>query len=337
MQQSPTQERGYPLTPRELEEFTGQLQLVCRACRKRDRYSVGRVFISVPALQKALRKEGTYEDAAYFTGYFHCTRCGSGGPWRFTKFTKARLTILPLLGKVGGLGQVHLGELRLYDGTPCHTGVEGETYLRRQIEADPDNYFLWNRLGNVFSSAEEPSLAQPAFEKAVALNPDDVESHHSLAEIYRERGELDQAAAHYHRVLRGARHAPPRTKEKAELLKALVRHTLESLCKLHQQTRGRIDFLPAPSPHELAVRAGNDREAVLVMKELDLSKASSWEDLTNSYLGQKPVKTGQAWPPSLAALPRREARTSSLTPMRAGRNDPCPCGSGKKFKKCCGR
>lgn len=21
--------------------------------------------------------------------------------------------------------------------------------------------------------------------------------------------------------------------------------------------------------------------------------------------------------------------------MRVGRNDPCPCGSGKKFKKCC--
>lgn len=21
--------------------------------------------------------------------------------------------------------------------------------------------------------------------------------------------------------------------------------------------------------------------------------------------------------------------------MKAGRNDPCPCGSGKKFKKCC--
>jgi SWIM/SEC-C metal-binding protein len=22
---------------------------------------------------------------------------------------------------------------------------------------------------------------------------------------------------------------------------------------------------------------------------------------------------------------------------RAGRNEPCPCGSGKKFKKCCGK
>ena len=26
------------------------------------------------------------------------------------------------------------------------------------------------------------------------------------------------------------------------------------------------------------------------------------------------------------------------TPMpKVGRNDPCPCGSGKKFKKCCGK
>jgi SWIM/SEC-C metal-binding protein len=23
--------------------------------------------------------------------------------------------------------------------------------------------------------------------------------------------------------------------------------------------------------------------------------------------------------------------------QKAGRNDPCPCGSGKKFKKCCGK
>jgi uncharacterized protein YecA (UPF0149 family) len=23
-------------------------------------------------------------------------------------------------------------------------------------------------------------------------------------------------------------------------------------------------------------------------------------------------------------------------PIKVGRNDPCPCGSGKKFKKCCG-
>lgn len=35
------------------------------------------------------------------------------------------------------------------------------------------------------------------------------------------------------------------------------------------------------------------------------------------------------WPSSSGApLPRHVAKI--------GRNDPCPCGSGKKFKRCCG-
>lgn len=39
-------------------------------------------------------------------------------------------------------------------------------------------------------------------------------------------------------------------------------------------------------------------------------------------------------------LARREADAPSSAPVRrtepsVGRNDPCPCGSGKKFKKCC--
>lgn len=28
---------------------------------------------------------------------------------------------------------------------------------------------------------------------------------------------------------------------------------------------------------------------------------------------------------------------SRITVEKVGRNDPCPCGSGKKYKKCCGR
>ena len=26
-----------------------------------------------------------------------------------------------------------------------------------------------------------------------------------------------------------------------------------------------------------------------------------------------------------------------VTSKKVGRNDPCPCGSGKKYKKCCGQ
>ncbi|MBR3929610.1 MAG: preprotein translocase subunit SecA [Clostridia bacterium] len=34
-----------------------------------------------------------------------------------------------------------------------------------------------------------------------------------------------------------------------------------------------------------------------------------------------------------ASIPKRPVKTDK----KAGRNDPCPCGSGKKFKECCGR
>jgi hypothetical protein len=29
-------------------------------------------------------------------------------------------------------------------------------------------------------------------------------------------------------------------------------------------------------------------------------------------------------------------RSGTVVVDKVGRNDPCPCGSGKKFKKCCG-
>ena len=37
--------------------------------------------------------------------------------------------------------------------------------------------------------------------------------------------------------------------------------------------------------------------------------------------------------------PKQGAKKVTLTPKRSakvGRNDPCPCGSGKKYKNCCG-
>jgi hypothetical protein len=35
--------------------------------------------------------------------------------------------------------------------------------------------------------------------------------------------------------------------------------------------------------------------------------------------------------------PEFEKPEPIVLPPRTGRNDPCPCGSGKKFKKCCGK
>jgi preprotein translocase subunit SecA len=42
------------------------------------------------------------------------------------------------------------------------------------------------------------------------------------------------------------------------------------------------------------------------------------------------------------AAPPSQAADANVEPIRnlgtkVGRNDPCPCGSGKKFKNCCGK
>ena len=39
----------------------------------------------------------------------------------------------------------------------------------------------------------------------------------------------------------------------------------------------------------------------------------------------------------LDTMGRRPLGTHKRLDSKTGRNDPCPCGSGKKFKKCCGR
>ncbi|MGD0076906.1 MAG: SEC-C metal-binding domain-containing protein [Candidatus Binataceae bacterium] len=40
--------------------------------------------------------------------------------------------------------------------------------------------------------------------------------------------------------------------------------------------------------------------------------------------------------PNLAAMLGETSAPAPVTRRKIGRNQPCPCGSGKKFKKCCG-
>lgn len=43
------------------------------------------------------------------------------------------------------------------------------------------------------------------------------------------------------------------------------------------------------------------------------------------------TESDRRWLKQMGYDPTPEQRTRN----RVGRNDPCPCGSGKKFKKCC--
>jgi uncharacterized protein len=70
---------------------------------------------------------------------------------------------------------------------------------------------------------------------------------------------------------------------------------------------------------------------------------SGWSQLqANPALADKHDEFAKALPGCVLAirdywLPHRKAKSTIRRAEPAtGRNDPCPCGSGKKFKKCCG-
>jgi len=53
-----------------------------------------------------------------------------------------------------------------------------------------------------------------------------------------------------------------------------------------------------------------------------------------AFDGKTPAEVSQE-DPSLFSF--KKVETYRRVEPRVGRNDPCPCGSGKKYKKCCGR
>lgn len=65
-----------------------------------------------------------------------------------------------------------------------------------------------------------------------------------------------------------------------------------------------------------------------------ISELSGWACFEPKPKNTKPTASSLKDPlPSLSSF--RASQPSRVEPA-AGRNDPCPCGSGKKYKKCCG-
>ena len=78
-------------------------------------------------------------------------------------------------------------------------------------------------------------------------------------------------------------------------------------------------------------------------------RRSQWQAFCERHQPMTDVAATTKWlnhPPAMREPPSppldedlnviADSATPYLAPPKVGRNDPCPCGSGKKFKKCCG-
>ena len=96
----------------------------------------------------------------------------------------------------------------------------------------------------------------------------------------------------------------------------------------------------------LEVQMGSTRPTEIVQAASDLGVFETTEDV-EGVLGRimamanaLPDWWNNGWSPDAfveRSTGRKVFRNPDGTPMKVGRNDPCPCGSGKKYKKCHGR
>lgn len=326
-------------------ELGRELSLICESCGKKGTYQVGRVLIHPVAVRSFTEGKAPLEDAISFSGIFHCKHCGAAGPWKVPPKTSAVLiAFLTMPSSKQGEYGVQFGAMTLFDGTVARTGAEAEAYLKKKLEEQPQNAFIWGRLGNLYEHAGLLKQAKDAFERSVQLDPEDVESLYSLGTYRMDDGDWKSAAECFEAALQ---HAPRRPHRNPALMKKLVTACLQCLSDLHHETGGKVRFPPK-------VTFNNETESIkpanLGLMDLDLSSDEGWDSLASIYLtGKLPERMQQR--AAKESLHRGNVSEDDLLSSefsqtddgvgtirgskRVGRNDPCPCGSGKKYKKCC--
>lgn len=322
-------------TPSEFPTFEGQMYLICGACGKRGRYRIGTVIVAPEFIKHG--PDEPIDPYVGFTGYFRCRQCDAGGPWKLSD--QARLGVMALLILYAVEGEdvpLIVGEARTFDGRSFRYPTESEAHLKELIAAEPERAFLWVRLGNIYKHGGRDDLAEGAFRRAVELAPKDAEAHACLADVLADGGRRKQAVPHWKAVLEHVRAA---THLRRELRLSMVSEALGGLLDELKDPNEAFEALAQRSRATLEEQP-KDEPLVLELRNWDLSDPHDWEQICAVFLGERlrPRRLDELAVPHSPR--RRDEGATALalhSPPEPSRNAPCPCGSGRKYKKCCGR
>jgi tetratricopeptide (TPR) repeat protein len=157
-----------------------------------------------------------------------------------------------------------------------------------------------------------PREAQRHYETQLAERPDDPALHIGYGNVLRFLRDFDRATAAYRRALE------------------LEPRAVEAYATLGQIAEERGDFAEAHALYAKCEALGRDARFYQVRDRGEFRRAIQ-EALDNAAasLAVHP-------PEPVPAQARLEALSrGDRGETKVGRNDPCPCGSGKKYKKCC--
>ena len=247
------------------------LRLACRQCGHADDYTVGEWLLDPD--------DPSDLDGLGFIRVVWCVECGAGGPWKVLNSVPVTRAIL--LGLVGEGPPLRRARLRLFDGTMVQYASEGVEHLRRLLETNPDDPFLHDRLGNLWSGACDPHNARECWERALALDPGFAPSLFSLGAAAFEALAYPAVERHLHRLLLSARRFAddPRFD-----VRHLVERTLEILLDAHEETNGAV--APHPNLPELPVLPVSPKTETVALefRRLDLNNPRDWDRYVDLWL-----------------------------------------------------
>lgn len=98
----------------------------------------------------------------------------------------------------------------------------------------------------------------------------------------------------------------------------------------------RLDLVPAQTRQEIEQNLAPDPKALLrvQMGSLVQAAATSFKDLRVNGTDNN-IRLDFVSKHSQGVASNTSTQSSPLCGHKTGRNDPCPCGSGRKFKRCC--
>ncbi len=186
-----------------------------------------------------------------------------------------------------------------------------ESHLR---ENQNDTYML-TKLGESYNSSGRYDEAIAVFEKSIAINPNIAETHKNMGNSYFDKGMLDEAVIEF---------------EKSIAIDPRIADTHNNL-GLAYYSRGLPDKAISEYMEALAIEP-DFAEAHYNLALAYGAKGAADKEISE-YKKALAVNPGLSEARANLSLAVRKAVGS---PKKTGRNDPCPCGSGKKYKKCCG-
>ena len=197
---------------------------------------------------------------------------------------------------------------------------ESARYLAKILELDPTaggRLELYRVVAIMYAENGMKEMVAPLFEMGIKRSGDRKKLTELGAQILGEIGELDESVKLYDRLYQKDRFVG----YLINILQFCMAMKRDDVAKRYVDEIGR----------------NGGARALLAFLLAYPATANAGKDFIDGIVRYYTSLSGES-PDVLkaSALERRANTVQPKKPKNVGRNDPCPCGSGKKFKKCCG-